>query len=86
MDVNPSPNGENGRDEQGRFAKGNRGGPGNPNARRSAELREAFLSAVSADDIREIVSAVVAKAKAGDVIAAREVLANSPCDGNATAP
>src|SRR5438067_2077329 len=38
------------RDADGRFVKGNRGGPGNPFARRVAELRRELLEAVSADD------------------------------------
>ena len=35
----PSPNRPNGRDEKGRFAAGNPGGPGNPNARKVAAIR-----------------------------------------------
>ena len=70
-----STNGGNGvRDSAGRFATGNPGGPGNPFARRVAQLRSALLDAVSDDDLREIVSALVTRAKAGDVVAAREVL------------
>ncbi len=70
----PSPNGANGRDANGRFAKGWKGGPGNPHARRVADIRSVLMSAVSDDDLRAIVSRLVKKAKAGDVMAAREVL------------
>ena len=70
----PSPNGANGRDASGRFAKGWKGGPGNPHARHVAEIRSVLMSAVSDDDLRAIVSTLVEKAKAGDVMAAREVL------------
>ena len=37
--TTPSTNGSNGRDVAGRFAAGNRGGPGNPYAKRSAAGR-----------------------------------------------
>ena len=67
----PSPNGRNG---NGKFAKGNAGGPGNPYARRVARLRGLLLDAVSDDDLKAIVSAMVQKAKGGDLNAAREVL------------
>lgn len=70
----PSTNGANGRDANGRFTKGNAGGPGNPHARRSAELRQAMLEAVSPDDIAEIMQRLVQMAKEGDVAAIREVL------------
>ena len=65
----PSPNGSN-----GRFAKGNAGGPGNPYARRVARLRGLLLDAVTDEDLKAIVAALVGKARAGDLAAAREVL------------
>lgn len=65
----------NGRDEQGRFAKGNLGGPGNPFARQMAALRQALLDAVTPEDIREIAQSLVAKAREGNLPAARLVLA-----------
>ncbi len=70
----PSPNGANGRDATGRFAKGWKGGPGNPHARRVAQIRSVLMSAVSDDDLVQMLRALVEKAKAGDVMAAREVL------------
>lgn len=70
----PSPNGANGRDASGRFVKGWKGGPGNPYVRHVAAIRSVLMSAVSDDDLRAIVSTLVEKAKAGDVMAAREVL------------
>ena len=64
-----------GRDpETGRFLPGNGGGPGNPFAAKVARLRGALLEAVTEEDIREIVEALVEEAKAGDVVSAREVL------------
>jgi len=72
-DANPSTNGANGddRDERGRFVVGNSGGPGNPLGARISKLRTALVEAVSEDDMRAIVGALVAKAKKGDTIAAR---------------
>jgi len=74
MIDSPSPNGSNGRDSNGRFTKGNRGGPGNPYARRVADFRRVLLEAVSDQDLHDIARTLVEKGKAGDVMAAREVL------------
>lgn len=54
--------------------QGNPGGPGNPHGRQVAELRRVILEAVTPDDLRAIIAALVKKAKAGDITAAREVL------------
>ena len=71
----PSTNGSNGgRDARGRFAKGNSGGPGNPNAQHVAKLRDGFRSACTLADVRAICRRLVAMAKKGNVLAAREVL------------
>src|SRR5207248_10793741 len=43
----PAAGGHEGRDARGRFAPGNPGGPGNPFARRVAELRTALLDMVT---------------------------------------
>jgi hypothetical protein len=74
----PSANGSNGaagggRDEgTGRFAKGNRGGPGNPPfGRRVAALRKAFLEAAAPERMRQLAEALLAKALAGDTAAAK---------------
>ena len=69
----PSPNGSQGRGPGGRFAKGNAGGPGNPNAKRVARLRTALLKGVTPEDMQQVVAAMLAKAKGGDVPAAREL-------------
>ncbi len=74
MSTLPSPNGSNGRGAGGRFTKGNPGGPGNPHARHVAAIRSVLMSAVSDDDLVQMVRALVKKAKGGDVLAAREVL------------
>ena len=70
----PSPNGANGRDGQGRFARGNPGGPGNPHAQQVGKLRSALLRAVSEADMQAIVARLVELAKEGNVQAAKEVI------------
>jgi hypothetical protein len=55
MRESPSPDGSNGRDSCGRFARGNLGGPGNPLAKRTAALRSIMLDAITEDDLREII-------------------------------
>lgn len=70
----PLANGVNGRDTNGRFAAGNAGGPGNPNNKRTAAYRNAILDAVSEDDIRDVILAVLTKAKEGDLAACKEIL------------
>ena len=74
MSDAPSTNGDNGRQAGGRFAQGNAGGPGNPHAKRVAKLRTALFKAVSPDDLKAVVAALLASAKGGDVAAARELL------------
>ncbi len=71
----PSSDGSNGegRDAQGRFAKGWKGGTGNPHAKRVAALRSALLGAVSPEDLRVIVEKLIEKAKAGDLLATKEL-------------
>ena len=68
------PNGGNGRDTHGRFAKGNPGGPGPAFPRRVAELRAAILDAVTPADVVDVIRALVKAAKSGDVAAARVFL------------
>jgi hypothetical protein len=63
-----------GRQCDGRFARGNPGGPGNPYARQVTALRCRALDSVSGDDVEAILGKMVELAKAGDVPAARLVL------------
>ncbi len=83
MNHRPSPNGpvgsaagpgRDGRDQRGRFAPGNAGGPGNPHGETVGKLRSALIAAVSEDDIRAIVAGLVTQAKGGSVPAAKELL------------
>src|SRR5260370_1376356 len=71
----PAPAGDSGRDARGRFTANNKGGPGNPFARRIASLRQALLEAVAPPDLRAIIGKVGEAAKQGGVAAARLVLA-----------
>ncbi len=70
----PLPATGSGRDGSGRFTPGNTGGPGNPHAASVARLRAAMLGAVEAGDVADVVRALVALAKGGNVAAAREIL------------
>jgi hypothetical protein len=65
---------QTGRRPDGRFCKGNPGGPGNPFAREVAALRQEFLKAVTGEDVSGIARAMIQKAKEGDVAAAKLVL------------
>jgi hypothetical protein len=58
-------------DAKGRFRPGNPGGPGNPFARRIAELRKIIVDALNDAEMLAITHAMIVRAKAGDVSAAR---------------
>lgn len=72
-EMSPSPSAPDGRGPGGRFAAGNGFSRGNPLAGRVQKLRAALVDAVTVDDFREIVAALLQQAKAGDVVSAREV-------------
>lgn len=62
-----------GRDERGRFASGNRGGPGGAR-RRALDLRKAAEEAISPEHVQGIVRRVARMALEGNLSAARLVL------------
>jgi hypothetical protein len=64
-----------GRDSNGRFTAGNSGGPGNPFARQVAGLRRALLDALTPDDFHAIAQKLLKLALAGNVQAAKLLLA-----------
>jgi hypothetical protein len=72
-------NGQNGsatagdRDGAGRFAAGNKGGPGNPFARQTAAARKAIADAVTPEQLAAIAAVLIKKAMEGDVAAAKLV-------------
>src|SRR5262245_21875085 len=62
-----------GRDTNGRFAKGNAGGPGNPHARKVAQLRAALLERVTVEDIHEMADQLIELALGGSLAAIKLV-------------
>ena len=74
--MEPTTKGDKGeRGEVGRFLPGNAGGPGNPYARKVAALRGSLINAVSDKDIEAIMHSQVEKAKQGDTVAAKFIVA-----------
>ncbi len=68
------PPGPAGRTPDGRFAEGNRGGPGNPFARQVAALRCALVARLTPQDLADVADALLRQAKEGNVAAARLLL------------
>jgi hypothetical protein len=71
--TEPSSNGDS-RDGQGKFVKGNAGGPGNPFARQTAALRSAILRFMTPEKIEELVKVIYEQALQGDMRAAKLIL------------
>jgi hypothetical protein len=65
---------DTGRTADGRFAKNNKGGPGNPYNRKVAALRQAMLETITPEDLQEVLAAVLFKAKTGELAAAKLLL------------
>jgi hypothetical protein len=67
MNSNPvtEPASSSDRETNGRFAKNNPGGPGNPFARQTAALRAALINGVTERDIQDILDILLLNAKAG---------------------
>ena len=63
-----------GHEANGRFAKGNADGPGNPFGRRVAELRQVILDALTDAELIAVTRSMIERAKKGDVAAARLLL------------
>ena len=72
--AGPLPNGGNGRDRLGRFAKGNPGGPGNPHAAAVGAWRSALAKSVTPDDLQDVIGQLLKQAKDGEPWAIRELL------------
>ena len=72
----PSPNGKalNGRTDQGKFALGWKGGPGNPFAARVSALKVAMYEAIDNGDIQAMTKRLVNMAKRGNVVAAKVIM------------
>ena len=56
-----------------RFLRGNRGGPGNPHARRAWATRRALTDCITDAQLKAMVDALIARAEAGDFYALREI-------------
>lgn len=69
----PSPNGPNGRATGGKFAAGNKGGPGNPHAARVAKLRSTLLKATTPARMLLVVNKLLELAEGGDLGAIKEL-------------
>lgn len=65
-----------GRDAKGRFTRGNQFGKGKGRPKRNTEEKylRVFSDTVSEDDLKDIILAVMARAKAQDMVAARLIL------------
>jgi hypothetical protein len=57
----------NGRDSKGRFAAGNKGGPGNPFAANVAQLRKAALKIVTPKEMEDVFRVLLLRAKTGSL-------------------
>jgi hypothetical protein len=68
----------------GRFTQGNRGGPGNPNARKVYELRRSLLDATTDVMVKEVWSRVRTQALDG-CVASQKLFLEMTC-GKATQP
>jgi hypothetical protein len=65
----PAPEAPPQRDAKGRFAKGNKGGTGNPFARQIASFRAALVNTATDEDFEAIAHVLLLKAKSGDLAA-----------------
>src|SRR5438477_338820 len=61
------------RDQQGRFTKGNAGGPGNPHARHCARMLALFRDAITDDEMYRLCRVLFEKATSGDVSALKMI-------------
>src|SRR5262245_33181909 len=67
-----------GRDDKGRFTRGNPGGSGNPFAQQVAALRSALVYKVTAQGIEDIAIVLLLKAKQGDLAAVKLLFSYVP--------
>ena len=63
------------RDARGRFLPGNPGGPGNPFARRTAQLRRALCERVTEEDIQALADQLLERSRQGDLVAMKLLFA-----------
>ncbi len=63
-----------GRAPGGRFGQGNRFGKGNPHSKQAQRLRSTLYNAVTDEDLREVIHALIREAKSGSIPAIKELL------------
>ena len=63
-----------GRTSNGRFALGNKGGPGNPYAQQTAAVRALLPEMLTENDLRDVVRALIKRAKEGHFPAIKLIL------------
>ena len=63
-----------GRDTDGKYTKGNAGGPGNPHARACARMLQAFRDNITEEEMLQICRMLYVKAVGGDISAAKIIL------------
>jgi hypothetical protein len=80
----PESSAANGRDANGRFARGNPGGPGNPYYRRQAELKRKILESVTDVDVMSVMRVLLGLARTGDLAAIKLFLEYTVSKPNAT--
>ncbi len=74
QENSPSETAENGRNGQGRFARGNKIAKGNPFAKVAARYKRLLIDEVSDDDLRAIVRGLIDLAQGGNTRAAEILL------------
>ena len=75
MSSDPSNTGSNGRQQEGRFAPGNKFAKGNPNLRKMHALRSSLLASVDDKTMAEIGAKLAGLARGGDLEAIKILLA-----------
>jgi hypothetical protein len=65
--TSDKPQAAEGRDLEGRFAAGNKCGPGNPFARKVAQLRTALVNFVTEEDMKHLAFVLKMRAEGGDM-------------------
>jgi hypothetical protein len=72
LDAAPAPP-SSGRDDVGRFARGNSGGPGNPHARHCARMLEMFRNSITDEEMYGLCRVLYERAITGDMSALKMV-------------
>lgn len=74
VNIPTDSDGNSGRGADGKFTKGNKGGPGNPYNRQVAAIRRALLNAVTPEEIHYLARSLIDRALEGNLAAAKLLL------------